>query len=126
MLTQNDDRVYQNPRKLKKFDENDVNDVLATNSLKYTKNEFNKVNQLRSVESDSMPQSKKGSRFAIPESENHVELLDLELHGLPAEASDANVIKKMFLNNAHVVHSKPEIDTITGACRGSAKVKVRC
>ena len=32
----------------------------------------------------------------------------------------------MFLGNAHIVQSKPEIDTITGACRGSAKVKVRC
>ena len=104
-------------------DPNNVQDILETKSLKETKNGIVLANEKKNR---SQNESQKGSRFVIPESENHVELLDIELHGLPAEASDENVIKKMFLNNAHVVHSKPDVDTITGACRGTAKVKLRC
>ena len=54
---------------------------MATNSLKETKSNIVQVNK------HFQKDSKKGSRFAIPESENQVELLDIELHGLPAEAS---------------------------------------
>tara|TARA_B110000285_G_C15043123_1_gene572855 strand:+ start:792 stop:1013 length:222 start_codon:yes stop_codon:yes gene_type:complete len=62
----------------------------------------------------------------MPSSENHVEYLSLELEGLPAEAADDKVLKNMYFKNAHVVKAEPQVDTITGACSGKAKVKVRC
>ena len=66
------------------------------------------------------------SCYVLPASENHVEYLSLELEGLPAEAADDKVLKNMFFKNAHVVKAEPQINVLTGACSGRAKVKVRC
>jgi len=66
------------------------------------------------------------SCYAVPTSEDHVEYLSLELEGLPAEAADDKILKRMFFKNAHVVKAEPQINTITGKCSGKAKVKVRC
>lgn len=57
----------------------------------------------------TLPTGMKSSKscYTMPASENYVEYLSLELEGLPAEAADDQVLKKMFFKNAHVVKAEP-------------------
>ena len=51
--------------------------------------------------------------------------MTVEIEGLPADATDRQV-KSMYFSNEHVVKTTTEINNITGACNGKAKVAVRC
>jgi len=57
--------------------------------------------------------------------ENEVEYVSIEIDGLPKDA-DSKLIKNLYFRNEHVVCAEPEVNGITGACSGKAKVKVRC
>jgi hypothetical protein len=54
-----------------------------------------------------------------------VEMLTVELEGLPVDA-DPKQIRQMYFSNEHVVKTEQQVNSITGKSNGYAKVKLRC
>lgn len=101
--------------------------------LKFSKQttlEFNRSNEIFGQQNtfrktfDLKRKSANGEKLA-PETEQDVKYLTVELDGLPSDAN-AKYIRDKFFKEAHVVKTEQNIDNITGACTGTARVKVRC
>lgn len=56
---------------------------------------------------------------------DEAQVMTVEIEGLPSDATSQNV-KQMYFDNEHIVKATTEVNHITGACSGKAKVAIRC